>query len=233
MLVISACQTSLTEVDQKEGRISGPPEGMNRIILLESDSLTGDSFSVHVNRHQIADYNTNSYFLHVPRDAVIEIPSGEELYLDQVKDLTAVFHKNQKVTVKSDQAIHEQKNTELTRYVTYQPKFLPVIQIERIILHPLEPTDLASLYKPLDGGSYYLLILTIDEEMTSNMLHTDLQELLVGMRLEPIFYEVSDQQKQLITETEKYILLNSDGILLETKNESDILRYFDKYNNRQ
>lgn len=226
MVVFAGCQEQSYEDSMAEGRISGPPDGMNRSILMQSDSLTGESFSTHVNRHQLDNYSTSSYFLHVSKDTKIEKPSGEELIFGQIEEPSAVFNQNQYVTVKANHTVTEDPVTPLPRYVTFQPKFLPVVDADHIQLHPLSPTDIADYYIPLDENQYHLLVLTDNVERTADNIEIDLQLFQSEERIEPTFNEVDDHTLHFMDTTEMLYLLDDSGILIETGNIQDLYHYF-------
>ncbi|WP_069364941.1 hypothetical protein [Salisediminibacterium beveridgei] len=225
-IVLTACQDPSSEDVLTEGRISGSPDGMNRIILMHSDSLTGDSFSSHVNRHQMDNYSTISYFLHVSNDTIIETPAGKKITYDQVTDQSKLFSINQRAIVKATHPVAEGESVQLPRYVTFQPKFLPVIDAKRINLIPLTPSDIVEFYKPLSDNEYQLLLLTLDEEITTERFQNDLQLLRSSERITPTYYEVNEQTLQFMNSQEMFYLLNENGVALETDNITDIFHYF-------
>ncbi|ADI00403.1 hypothetical protein [Salisediminibacterium selenitireducens] len=223
----TACTNGKSDETVIEGRVSGQPDSMNRLILLEYDDLTGSSFSAHVNRHERQGYESVSYFIHLTTDTQIIGASGEAVTFDDWTDGEG-FLPNQRVSAElSDGASFTSESTSLPRYVTYQPRFLPAYTAESVTVKPFTPEDLYAYYRPVSENRYQVLILS-DSHTDSPPASRIQNELaaLMGER-ERVDIDVIHPGEQGLEEVGErplphYVLLNQAGILAESAEAKDM-----------
>lgn len=223
----TACTNEKNGETVMEGRISGNPDSMNRLILLEDDDVTGPTFSAHVNRHERHGYETESYFVHLTTDTAITDASGETVSFNDWSE-AGTFHPNQHITVHL--AVGETftpASTSLPRYVTYQPRFLPAYEAKSITMEPFTTDDLYAYYSPVSERRYQVLILSGDEEVASDAL--TLQEAMaarMGERERTDVDLIHIREYGLDTADAQplphYVLLDHTGVLAKSGDPEDL-----------
>lgn len=223
----TACTNEKSDETVIEGRVSGQPDSMNRLILLKDDDLTGSSFSAHVNRHERQGYETASYFIHLTTDTQITGASGETVTFDDWTDGEG-FLPNRRISVElSDGETFTSESTSLPRYVTYQPRFLPAYTAESVTLEPFTAEDLYAYYRPVSENRYQVLILTDSHEDSAiaSLVQNGVAALMGEReRTDTDVIHLGDYGLEEDRERphSHYVLLSHEGLLAESADPEDM-----------
>ncbi|MCE7792220.1 hypothetical protein K8O68_07245 [Salipaludibacillus sp. CUR1] len=167
LLVISilliGCSQEQEEIADFSGRVTGPPDKYDVLLVLKEDTLGGESVKNDVNRHLRSDYEANAYRVHLTPSTEISDADGSTMTAGEVEDLPYLFLSNRRVAIHTKEP-WEEEWTELNRYLRYQPRFLPVYTADKIELSPYTLDDFITFNSPLNDSRLSIFTFYKNEE---------------------------------------------------------------------
>lgn len=233
-MLLAACSAEEdTDTEEITGKISGNPDFFNRLLLMKEDELTGDAVRDTPDRHQRESYQTEAYHLFLTDETEIKVQ--DETYsfhhYTETDDLDRLFHPNQTVTVTTAEPI-EPRKTELDRYLTYNPAFLPVYEAQTLELEPYALEDFFTYHMPVKENKYQILTLNISgsgeiragTDLEGVLPHLESGELAdwdtIAVGEDNPFYDK-------VTDGPVHAILTDGEILLYTEDQDEIIEFFE------
>ncbi|PYZ92429.1 hypothetical protein CR194_16510 [Salipaludibacillus keqinensis] len=213
------------------GRVTGPADGFDTLLVLKEDTLGGTSVINNVNRHRISEYSVNAYRVMLSSSTEIVDEDGEIHMYGDLEDSAFQFMANREIKVRSNEE-WEEKWTELDRYLSYQPRFLPVYKAEKIELLPYGLEDFINFHSPLIESKFFLMTFHKDDDditIPSNVIsdltpHLHSREQISWQS----FFVAEDNpiDRYVHTDPMSHLVLSNEGKEILTDDWQEVIDYF-------